>query len=51
MDDEEVDGSADYDGPEHDSPGTSLEPADMTREEFLAAGGSEDAADFYYGDD
>ncbi|MGW0061421.1 hypothetical protein ACWDTT_16025 [Streptosporangium sandarakinum] len=37
------------DGPDLDSPGTSLEPADMTREEFLEAGGSEDAADFYYG--
>ncbi|MDP9870410.1 MULTISPECIES: hypothetical protein [Streptosporangium] len=35
---------------EHDSPGTSLEPADMTREEFLAAGGDEDTADFYYGE-
>ncbi len=38
------------DGPEWDSPGTSLEPADMTREEFLAAGGDEETADFYYGE-
>jgi hypothetical protein len=36
-------------GPEWDSPGTSLEPADMTREEYLEAGGSEESAEFYYG--
>lgn len=51
MDDEEVYDSAEHGGPEYDSPGTSLEPADMTREEFLAAGGDEDDADFYYGED
>ncbi|MGJ6965093.1 hypothetical protein ACSDR0_24600 [Streptosporangium sp. G11] len=43
--------SAAADGPEWDSPGTSLEPGDMTREEFLALGNSEEDADFYYGED
>ncbi|MEU7889861.1 hypothetical protein AB0B54_30535 [Microbispora bryophytorum] len=38
------------DGPEWDSPGTSLEPGDMTREEFLARGGSKEDAEFYYGE-
>ncbi|WP_179155322.1 hypothetical protein [Microbispora sp. GKU 823] len=47
-DSEEFD--SEIDGPEWDSPGTSLEPGDMTREEFLERGGSEEDAEFYYGE-